>query len=126
MSVNFLEIRYLKPIRDKYCLERYTLDMTTQYFTLLKEQLFSLWWVFFFALLCFICYEQGIKIRNEQYHAFSKQLQELKNETQRALALQTELSAQIQGQNDNEWIELLLMKELGVVPEGYKKIYFIK
>lgn len=100
--------------------------MAAQFFSTVKDQLFGSWWVFFFALLCFICYEQGIKIRNEQYHAFSKQLQELQSEKQRVLALQAELSAQIQSQNDSEWIEFILMKELGVVPEGHKKIYFVK
>lgn len=100
--------------------------MITQFFTTLKSQLFASWWVFFFALLCFICYEQGIKIRNEQYTVLSKQLHGIKNEKRNALLLQTELLAQVQSQNDSSWIEFLLMKELGVVPEGHKKIYFIK
>lgn len=100
--------------------------MVIQFFAQIKSQLFASWWVFFFALLCFICYEQGIKISNEQYRILSKQLLQLKNEKQNALALQVELSAQVQSQTDNSWIEFLLMKELGVVPEGYKKIYFIE
>lgn len=100
--------------------------MITRLFILIKSQLFASWWVFFFALLCFICYEQGIKIRNEHYRLLSRQLNELKNEKLNALALQAELSAQVQSLEDSRWIEYLLMKELGVVPEGYKKIYFIK
>lgn len=100
--------------------------MIAQLFLTLKGHIYRSWWVFFFALLCFICYEQSIKIRNEQYQALSIQLQELQIEIQLSLLLQTELIAQVHSQTDRAGIEYILMKELGVVPEGHKKIYFIK
>lgn len=35
-----------------------------------------------------------------------------------------ELALQIQSQKDPEWIEMVLKKRLGVVPEGQMKVYF--
>lgn len=98
--------------------------MATKLFKALKRQLFESWWVILFTLLCFFCYEQGVKMRNIQFQVLSKQLQEFQQEKQNALALQSELNAQIQSQEDTEWIELLLLRELGVVPEGQKKVFF--
>lgn len=100
--------------------------MVTRLVYTLKQQFFDSWWVYFFALLCFICYEQGGKRRNIQFQTLSKQLQELQQEKQNALVLQTELTAQILSQKDDDWVELLLIRELGVVPEGQKKVYFTK
>lgn len=96
----------------------------TQLLSTIKKQLLNSWWVFFFALLCFICYEQGIKRQNIQFQALKKQLSELQHEKETALSLHTELSAQILSQQDRDWIELTLMKELGVIPEGQKKVFF--
>ncbi|MGZ3633530.1 MAG: hypothetical protein ACXU9U_05020 [Parachlamydiaceae bacterium] len=93
-------------------------------FFLLKKHLFDSWWVFFFALLCFICYEQEVKAWKAQYKILSLRLGELQNERKIALRLKTELKEQIQSQNDPEWIELVLMNKLGLVPEGQKKVIF--
>jgi hypothetical protein len=40
------------------------------------------------------------------------------------LADREELCAQIQSQSDPAWVEMILMRELGVVPEGWLKIHF--
>jgi len=40
------------------------------------------------------------------------------------LADREELRAQIQSQSDPAWVEMILMRELGVVPEGWLKIHF--
>ncbi len=37
-----------------------------------------------------------------------------------------DLLLQISGQNDPEWVELILMRRLGLVPEGQVKVYFEK
>lgn len=37
-----------------------------------------------------------------------------------------DLLLQIRAQNDPEWVELVLMRRLGVVPEGQVKVYFEK
>jgi hypothetical protein len=94
--------------------------------TSIKRHLIDSWWVFFFALLCFFCYEQGVKVWNVQFKTLSKRLDDLRTDKEVALRLQDELSSQIESQNEVEWIELTLMNKLGLVPEGQKKVYFTK
>ena len=45
---------------------------------------------------------------------------------QKELAIQErdDLFLQVQSQNDPSWIEMALMKSLGLVPEGQTKVYF--
>ena len=43
-----------------------------------------------------------------------------------ALEKQKGLLRQINSQNDPAWIELMLMKEMGLVPEGQTKVFFTK
>ena len=40
------------------------------------------------------------------------------------LAEREELRSQIHSQSDPAWVEMVLMRELGVVPEGWLKIHF--
>jgi hypothetical protein len=35
-----------------------------------------------------------------------------------------DLSMQIASQTDPAWVELVLLREMGVVPEGYLKVHF--
>lgn len=98
--------------------------MTTQLLPPLKKQFIDSWWVFFFALLCFICYEQGVKVWNGQYKILSARLHDLQNENEAALQLKIELTEQIQSHDDPEWVELILMNKLGLIPEGQKKVIF--
>jgi hypothetical protein len=39
---------------------------------------------------------------------------------------QEELLQQIESQSDPAWIELVLLREVGVVPEGFLKVHFKK
>lgn len=91
-----------------------------------KNQFLDSWWVLFFALLCFICYEQGIKMWSNQFNIFNAQLQELQAAKAKALREHEMLLALVHSQEDNDWIELTLMKELGMVPEGHRKVLFTK
>lgn len=100
--------------------------MIRRVITTIKRQFFDCWWVYLFALLCFICYEQGGKARNVQFQILSQQLKLLQQDKVAALARQEELTSKLASQSDDEWIELLLIKELGVVPEGQQKVYFLQ
>lgn len=46
------------------------------------------------------------------------------NSEKKVLKERADLEMQITSQSDRAWIELLLMKKLGLVPEGYQKITF--
>ncbi|NGX56041.1 MAG: hypothetical protein K1060chlam5_00275 [Candidatus Anoxychlamydiales bacterium] len=82
------------------------------------------WWVFLFALICYIGYENGIKKRNKdifemksRYTLLEKQKDELSYESK-------DLEQRINSQSDPQWVEQVLMRELGVVPEDQLKVHF--
>lgn len=93
------------------------------FFFILKEIARS-WWVFAFAILTFALYEQAAgkvhrsiyKLEN-QASAFETKISDLESE-------QEELELEVASQNDPSWIEFSLIKGLGLVPEGYTKVYF--
>lgn len=82
------------------------------------------WWVVLFALFCYVCYEQGIKNRDKDFVKLKQQYQKLHLAKTHAVEQQIHLTGVIQSQSDPAWTELTLMKNLGVVPEGYKKVFF--
>lgn len=82
------------------------------------------WWVIAFAIVCVMFYEQGLKKRNTLYQQLAQQWLSLQKEKEEALHQQQDLQLQINSQSDLAWIELTLMKGLGLVPEGHKKVYF--
>jgi hypothetical protein len=51
-------------------------------------------------------------------------LEELQNRKKVALVEQEDLIRQVNSQSDPAWIQLVLMKGLGVVPEDQIKVYF--
>lgn len=57
-------------------------------------------------------------------HDLSDRYSALQQQRERALQRQEELLAQIGSQADPAWIEQVLMKALGVSPEGQIKVYF--
>lgn len=82
------------------------------------------WWVMAFVFACAIMYEQGLKERNDLYQQLTDQQFALLQEKQEALGQQQNLQLQINSQSDLAWVELTLMKGLGLVPEGQQKVYF--
>jgi hypothetical protein len=90
------------------------------------RELLKSWWVFLFILLCCIGYEQGLKKLHVDYRKLHGQHRELQAEFQRVLHLQERLYAELESFADPDWVELVLMKELGLVPENQTKIYFSK
>lgn len=82
------------------------------------------WWVMVFLFACAIIYEQGLKERDLVYQQLTEQQTSLTQEKQEALKEQQNLQLQINSQSDLAWVELTLMKGLGLVPEGQQKVYF--
>ena len=79
-----------------------------------------------FSLLCVMAYVQAARGRAGKISELSFRLQELKKEQIIAMQEQEELLQRLHSESDPAWIELLLMKELGVVPEGWTKIRFVQ
>ncbi len=89
-----------------------------------KETFLNSWWVLLFTLFCFMVYEQFAIKSHETYKALSRQLMVLQFEKNKALTEQKRLSREVNSQNDPAFIELTLMKELGLTPEGQTKVLF--
>ena len=84
------------------------------------------WWVFAFVFLSVILYERGMEERESLYRDLYAHLNQLRIEKNAALKLQTDFRQQLNSQSDPEWIERILIRELGLVPDGYQKIYFTR
>jgi hypothetical protein len=82
------------------------------------------WWLIAFVFTCSILYERGLKERDFLYQQLTDQWLRLQKEKQEALRHQQNLQLQINSQSDLAWVELTLMKGLGLAPEGQKKVYF--
>lgn len=82
------------------------------------------WWVIAFGGLCFLFYSHGAHKKTKVYIDLQQKLQKLQWEKQLAEQDRQDLLLQISSQQDPAWIEMTLMKKLGVVPEGQLKVYF--
>ena len=95
-----------------------------------KEKLFSAvfrsWWMFVLCLGFYFFYAQALKRKETAEEELTSRLVELSAQKEGALQEREDLLLQIKSQNDPAWIEMTLMKSLGVVPEGQKKVYFEK
>lgn len=91
-----------------------------------EEMFLRSWWVILFMILCYMLFEHSVNQRDVEYSKLYQQLLELREARSIALAAQKRLMMQINSQSDPEWIELVLKKGLGLVPEGQIKVFFDK
>ncbi len=82
------------------------------------------WWVLLFCLVSYVTYDQVMKNRNQDLSEVEYQLSLLEAEKQLVFNEKEDLLLKINSQSDPAWIELMLMQELGVVPEGHLKVHF--
>ena len=93
-------------------------------FKMIKDILIQSWWMIALILSGSVLYERAIQKRELQFIQLQEQLVSLQKEKKKVLYKQYNLSQQINSQSDPAWIELSLMKGLGVVPEDQQKVYF--
>lgn len=89
-----------------------------------KKQIRDSWWLFLFALLCYVLYEEGLRSKNNALQALTAEYDQLQHEKAAEEAKKETLELQMSSQNDPAWVELVLMRELGLVPEGQQKVVF--
>jgi hypothetical protein len=90
----------------------------------LKGIVRQLWWVVLFISICSFVYCQAANKKNEIIGSLDGHLSQLSIEKARLLQEKQDLLLQINSQSDPAWIQLTLMKGLGLVPEGQMKVYF--
>jgi hypothetical protein len=89
-----------------------------------QELIFKSWWVILFSLICYTFYERELQKRDLKFIFLKNTFNDLQKQKLYSLAYQENLLLQINSQSDPEWVELTLMKGLGLVPEGSVKAYF--
>ncbi|MBN2480035.1 MAG: hypothetical protein JXA94_07390 [Parachlamydiales bacterium] len=82
------------------------------------------WWTILFLLIAYIGFSGGMKKRNKDIYELKSKLCLLQNQQAYLARQKDDLTARINSQSDPTWVELVLMKELGVVPEGKIKVHF--
>lgn len=82
------------------------------------------WWVILVAAFAYLLFLQGMHKKRLDYHEMQQRLNKLGSEKKSALAEQEDLLLQINSQSDPAYIQMVLMKQLGVVPQGQTKVYF--
>ncbi len=89
-----------------------------------RSALHSSWWVVFFVAVCAFVYFNAAQKKEEVILSLDSHLQALNSEKAALLQEKEDLLLQINSQSDPAWIQLTLMKGLGLVPEGQMKVYF--
>ncbi len=87
---------------------------------------FRIGWVMAFFAMTYLTYGFAKKNKIEEKDVLEGKIVALEEKKQYLLSEQEDLLLQINSQNDSSWIELVLMRELGVVPEKQIKVHFTK
>lgn len=84
------------------------------------------WWVGLFFLIIFIFYDQSIKATNRELLGLQCKYKSEILQKEQLVFEGNDLKDRYNSCQDPAWIEQLLIRELGVVPKGYMKVYFKK
>lgn len=84
------------------------------------------WWVLAFCLLASIVYVPAMKNRKALLGELSFRFSEMEKEKRLVLQEKEELAQRIASQDDPAWVELVLLREMGMVPDGFLKVHFKK
>lgn len=82
------------------------------------------WWVVLFCLTASAIHLHFLKGQKTQVKQLCYRLEEMEKAKGAAFVLRNDLRERISSQSDPAWIEMVLMRDLGVVPEGFLKVHF--
>ncbi len=80
--------------------------------------------VLVFVFVSFFSYSHAHKKKTAVFEELKTRFEELTIQKKEAQRIREDLQLQIESQSDPLWIEQTLMRGLGLVPEGQKKIIF--
>ena len=69
-------------------------------------------------------YGHKMKTQGSALHEATIRLAEIEQKTMAALKEKEDLALTLASQSDPAWIELVLLRQMGVVPEGFLKVHF--
>ena len=82
------------------------------------------WWVLVVILVAGFGFNIAVKKRNVAICEMMDKYSSLKKEKEIMISQRDDLKLKSLSQSDPAWIEMVLMKELGVVPENKIKVHF--
>ena len=82
------------------------------------------WWTAAVCLFIAGIYGQGMKKQRASLREVTLRLSEIEHETLLAMEEKENLSLRLASQSDPAWIELVLLRQMGVVPDGFLKVHF--
>lgn len=77
-----------------------------------------------FTFISLGCYGFAAQQKEARYHELSEIVCQLESQKEEAKREQELLTLRLNSLNDPEWVQLLLMRDLGVLPDGQIKIVF--
>jgi Tfp pilus assembly protein PilN len=92
----------------------------------IEKILYQHWWFFLILFLFFVVYRVAIKKKQDEISFLTSRIQELQVQKEQKTQQKEDLISRIEAQNDPAWIEQVLKKEIGVVPDGQMKVHFSK
>lgn len=87
---------------------------------------FRCWWTVLFILFCYGFYLHGMHKKKQLFQELSQNVEILEKQLYAAVEKREDLLLQIDSQDDPAWIEMLIKKQLGMVPFDQTKVYFEK
>ncbi|MBU6383334.1 MAG: hypothetical protein KGR16_03360 [Verrucomicrobia bacterium] len=84
------------------------------------------WWLLALCTLTACAHLHFSKEKKSALQSLQIRLAQMENEKAQVLQIKEDLQLRIASQNDPAWIEMVLIRELGVVPEGFLKVHFKK
>jgi len=88
--------------------------------------IFKSWWLLVFVVIAFIGFERLSSRKNKEIHEYRSSIFSLHKKKEDLFKKHQDLIFQKKSQREPYWIEMVLMKKLGVVPEGKIKVVFIE
>lgn len=86
--------------------------------------IFRCWWVFVFFVAVSVFYVQSVKSTSQEIFEHKNKLALLEKQKSDAYRENEDLTMMVNSLSDPAWIEIILMRDLGVVPEGKIKVHF--
>jgi hypothetical protein len=82
------------------------------------------WWVAFFSISSTLLYTVAYGEKKQIYSELACKLGEMRHEKGLLEEMKNDYLLKIASQEDPAWIEMMLMRDLGVVPDGWLKVHF--
>ncbi|MEN9654560.1 MAG: hypothetical protein RL235_672 [Chlamydiota bacterium] len=86
----------------------------------------SWWWALALFIVALMAYVPMLRAKSSELDELHFRLAEMEKECRAAIQEQELLNLTLASQSDPAWIEMVLMRDLGLCPDGFLKVHFQK